>query len=304
MAESVKITSMGIFRNKFKVKVFEPFGRTNIGIVGLGLIGGSIAKALVQNMRGANIVGVDPRQETLDFCMKEHIINFGHKELSILRGCGVIFVCTPIETVPDIINKVFAAVGDGAIITDVAGVKAHIFADLPKGIRFVSGHPMSGSEVQGFENSDGALMEKCNYILIREKDTADADFEKVKGIVGAFTDNIIETDAKTHDETVAATSHLLHVMAYTLCNQVLPDEKAASVIGRGFKDLTRIARSQTPLWVNTCRLNSKAVCGEIEAYSEALNSVKTMIENKEWDKLEAYFEKGRELRLSIEKKKE
>jgi prephenate dehydrogenase len=264
----------------------------------------SIAKALVQNMRGANIVGVDPRQETLDLCMKEHIIKFGHKELNILRGCGVIFVCTPIETVSDIIGKIFQIVGNRAIITDVAGVKAQIFANLPRGIRFVSGHPMSGSENTGFENSDGALMENCNYILIREKDTADADFDKVKGIVSAFTNNIVEMDAETHDGTVAATSHLLHVMAYTLAGEVLPNEKAASVIGRGFMDLTRIARSQTPLWVNTCRLNSKAVCKEIEAITEALNSVKTMIENKEWDKLEAHFERGRNLCLAVEKKKD
>jgi len=292
---------MSIFRNKFKVNVFQPFERVNIGIVGLGLIGGSLAKALVQNLKGANIVGVDPCQDTLDLCMKERIIAFGHNELSILRGCGVIFICTPIETVPDMINKVFAVAGDGAVITDVAGVKAQVFESLPHGIRFVSGHPMSGSESPGFENSDGALMENCNYILIKEKDTHEPDFNKVKGIIGSFTDNIIEMDAKTHDETVAATSHLLHVMAYTLAAQVLPDGKASSVTGRGFKDLTRIARSQTPLWVNTCRLNSNAVCSEIEAYTDALNSVKAMIESKEWDRLEAYFEKGRELRLGLDK---
>ena len=288
---------MGFFRNKFKSKPFQPYGRTNIGIVGLGLIGGSVAKALAANMKGANIVGVDPDQSTLDFCMKEHIINFGHRELNILRGCEVIFICTPIETVSDMISKVYAAVGDGAVITDVAGVKRQIFSSLPKGIRFVSGHPMSGSEKSGFENSDGALMEKCTYILIREKETAAADFDRVKGIIGAFTDKIIETDAETHDRSTAAVSHMLHVMAYALCNRVLPDGDAAAVVGRCFKDMTRIAQNQPPLWVNTCRFNSKAVCEQIEEYTGELNFVKAMIENKEWDKLQAYFERGRELRL-------
>ena len=288
---------MGFFRNKFKAKLFQPYERTNIGIVGLGLIGGSIAKALAANMKGANIVGVDPDQSTLDFCMKERIIGFGHKELNILRGCGVIFICTPIETVSDMIHKVFAVVGDGAVITDVAGVKGQIFSSLPKGIRFVSGHPMSGSEKSGFENSDGALIEGCTYILIRESNTVNADFDKVKGIVGAFTGKITEMDAAAHDRSVGAVSHLLHVVAYALCNRVLPDGDAASVTGRCFKEITRIAQNQTPLWVNTCRLNAEAVCGQIEGYTEELNSVKALIENKEWDKLQAYFERGRELRL-------
>ena len=288
---------MGIFGNKFKATPFKPFERKNIGIVGLGLIGGSLAKALVENMRGANIVAVDPDQAVLDHCMKEHIINFGHTDLNILRGCEIIFVCTPIETVPDMINKVYKAAGDGAVITDVAGVKKQVFAALPKGIRFVSGHPMSGSEKTGFSNSDSALLEKCAYILIRESDTDAADFDKVKDIISVFTDNIIEMDAKTHDETVAASSHLTHMAAYTLAGQVLSNKEAAKVTGRGFRDITRIAATPTELWAQTCRLNSGPLLRQIEEYCAALNSVKTMIEKGQWDRLKEYLETCRDLRV-------
>lgn len=290
---------MGIFGGKFKSKAFQPYARKNIGVVGLGVIGGSIAKAIVENLKGANIVGVDPDKAVLDLCMKEHIINFGHTDPAILRGCEVIFVCTPIETVPDMINKVFAAVGDSAVITDVAGVKRQVFASLPKGIRFVSGHPMSGSEKSGFENSDSAFMENCTYILIKEINTIKADFDAVKSVINIFTGNIVEMDIETHDRAVAASSHLPHLIAYTLSDQVLGDSAAAQVIAGGFKDLTRVAQTETALWVNTCRLNDKAVIERTAEYIDALSGVKDMIEKKEWDKLEEYFERARALRLSV-----
>ncbi len=291
---------MGLF-NKKKIQVFKPKPRRNIGVVGLGMIGGSIAKALVANMDGANLVGVDPRADVLDCCIKDHIINFGHADFSILRGCEAVFVCTPIETVPDVIAKVYSAVGDSAVISDVAGVKRQVFAGLPHGIRFVSGHPMAGSEKQGFENSDAALMEKCTYILIREINTLKADFDLIKGIISSFTDNIIETDAGGHDSAAAAASHLPHIIAYTLAKTVLSDECAASVIAGGFKDITRIAQTETALWVNTCRLNEKAVTARIDEYAAQLASVRGMIEKKQWDALKAYFNEARELRLAINK---
>ena len=285
------------------MNVFKPFKRTNIGVVGLGLIGGSIAKALKQNLKGANIVGVDPSQDTLDLCMKDRVIDFGHKELAVLRGCEVVFVCTPIETVAETIKEVYGIIGDSAVITDVAGVKNQIFAALPQGIRFVSGHPMWGSEKSGYKNSDGAFAENGIYILIKEKDTADADFAAVKEMISSFTDKIVETDAKSHDEVLAAASHLPHILVYTLCNQALSDGgEAAAVAGRGFKDMTRVAQTQTPLWVNTCRLNADEVCRQIEEYSAALNSVKALIENKDWAALSEYFENGRELRLLMNDK--
>ena len=291
---------MGLFGNK-KIEIFKPKARRNIGIVGLGMIGGSIAKAIVENMDGANLVGVDTRRETLDLCMKEHIINFGHTDLNILRGCEAVFICTPIEAVPDMVRKVFDVVGDSAVITDVAGVKRPVFGALPKGVRFVAGHPMAGSEKQGFENSDSAFMEKCNYILIREINTVKADFDLIKGIINCFTDNIVELDIEGHDRAVALASHLPHIIAYALSKTVLSDDDAAAVIAGGFKDITRVAQSDTSLWVNTCRMSDKAVIESIDEYIAELLCVKEMIAKKQWEELSGYFETARELRLNINK---
>ena len=292
---------MGMFRNKFKVKPFTPFARRNIGVVGLGLIGASVAKSLVQNERAINVIGVDVLQENIDLALKDHVIAFGHTDINILRGCEIIFIAVPLARTAETISKVFSVVSDTAIISDVAGVKGKIFASLPKGIRFVSGHPMAGKETSGFAVSDGDVLMNCPYILIRDINTVETDFNAVKSVINIFTDNVIETDARTHDLAVAKSSHLPHMLAYTLSSYVFTDEDAVRATAGGVKDMTRVAKTEPALWVDTCRDNKKALSEAMDDYIRELTLIKTYIDNGDLTALETYFAKARELRLALEK---
>jgi prephenate dehydrogenase len=287
---------MGLF-GKGKITAFRPFARKNIGVVGLGVVGGSIAKALVRNDRAANVIGVDTDAATVDAALRDRCIAFGGTEPAILRGCSVIFVAVPIQLTARVIRDVYAAVGNDSVITDAAGIKQGIIAELPDGIRYVGGHPMAGSEKNGFANSRGEIMEGCKYILTRTLLTTDEDFAAVKSTVNIFTPNVIEMSARGHDEAVAALSHVPHVVAYSLASAC--DAETQRACSAGFKDMTRIACSEPSLWVNTCRLNRAAVLGELSAFEERLARARQLIESKDWDALNGFFTEARERRMLL-----
>ena len=248
-----------------------------IGVCGLGLIGGSLAKALRVAFPQTRIIAADCEGKTLrhavaDSCANETILaapDDGGAFLRAFDGCDFLFLCAP----PPIVAEQLAGLKDVkvGVITDVASVKIPIMkaaANLPN---FIGGHPMAGSEGAGYEASDAALFKGASYIISGHS----AGLESLITAIGARP---IIMDAESHDRRMAFISHLPHIAAFALAaSPVLRDDPLTrSLIGGGFRDTTRIAASAPSLWSDIFT-ESKFLPSAIDDYIEELRALKTLI---------------------------
>ena len=236
-----------------------------IGVVGLGLIGCSIARALHSKYE---IAGVDSNRETVNYCLENGIINL--QGLASLRGAKIVFVCVPISAVERTVRQVALVVGDDAVITDTASVKG-CFSDMPA--RFVGGHPMAGSEQSGARAAFKEMFENAFWILTGEK------------------------DSEEHDRAVADISHLPHMVAYALVNTVLaPRDNYGELASGGFLDTTRIASSAPDFWLAVTKANRDNLLRAMDAFEAEFKKLRTYIEEENGVRTRAYFSDGRRRR--------
>ncbi|HEY8423813.1 MAG TPA: prephenate dehydrogenase/arogenate dehydrogenase family protein [Clostridia bacterium] len=273
-----------------------------IGVVGLGCIGGSIACALSKTQK-YNIIGVDNDVDILQYAFERNYIQLGHTDLNILKDCQVVFVCTPIDTVSEIIGQVYKIVGAQAIITDTASIKAPILQSLPAGVRFVGGHPMAGSEMGGIKAAKDYMFENAYYVLTPHKDTAKEDLERVTELTRELRALPVIVDEHTHDYTVAKISHLPHMAAYSMVNLCIDSDLSRTLAAGGFRDITRIASSPSKMWLDIVRLNKENVLSQLNGLIKELDELSKNIQNDEYETLRQKFESARIKRESIEKDK-
>lgn len=286
-----------IFR---KIKaISRPVYDKSIGVVGLGCIGGSIAYAL-SNAGGYNIIGVDKDKDTLSYGFEKNMIQLGHTELSILKGCEVVFVCTPINTVNDIIKKLFDILGTSCIITDTASIKGEIINNVPKDIRFVGGHPMAGSENGGIKAAKDYMFQNAYYVLTPAPSTSQSDLEYIKELVKKLQAFPVITDKETHDLAVSKISHLPHMVAYTLVNNSIDCDISKTLAAGGFRDITRIASSPVNMWLDIIRLNKTNIINQLDGMINSLNSLNKNIKDGNYQDIQGFFENARQKRSEIE----
>jgi prephenate dehydrogenase len=276
--------------------------KISIGVVGLGCIGGSIASALSKTQK-YNIIGSDCDDDTLIYAFENNYIQLGHSDLNILKGCEVVFVCTPIDTVSRIIGQVYEILGDSAIITDVAGVKGKILDNLPKGIRFVGGHPMAGSEMGGIKAAKDYMFENAYYVLTPHTTTSQADLDYITRLAREMKALPIAVDAQTHDAAAAKISHLPHMVAYTMVNACIDSDISRTLAAGGFRDITRIASSPSKMWLDIVNLNKDNLLKQLDSMIEGLKELSEDIKNNRAEVLKEKFESARQKRDSIEKGK-
>ncbi|HHW89705.1 MAG TPA: prephenate dehydrogenase/arogenate dehydrogenase family protein [Clostridiales bacterium] len=276
--------------------------KTSIGVVGLGCIGGSVASAFSKTQQ-YNIIGVDKDNDTLRYAFEKDIIQLGHSELEILKGCEVVFVCTPIDTVSPIINQLFRILGTSAIITDVASIKGAILDNLPEGVRFVGGHPMAGSEQGGIKAAKDHMFENAYYVITPCPNTSKEDLDYIIELVKQMQALPVIVDKKTHDITVAKISHLPHMVAYAMVNTCIDNDISKTLAAGGFRDITRIASSPSKMWLDIVALNKDNILAQLDNMIKSLSQLSHNLKNDQYDKLKEMFESARQKRDSIEKDK-
>lgn len=284
--------------NKIKA-VSRPVCDKSIGVVGLGCIGGSIACAL-SSTGEYNIIGVDKDIDTLTYAFDKNIIQLGHTDLEILKGCEVVFVCTPIDTVNNIINKLFDILGTSCIITDTASIKGEIINNLPKDIRFVGGHPMAGSENGGIKSAKDYMFQNAYYVLTPTSSTTSDDLENITSLVKKLQALPIVVDKETHDLAVSKISHLPHMIAYTLVNNSIDSDISRTLAAGGFRDITRIASSPVKMWLDIIRLNKINILNQLDSMNKGLNSLIDDIKKDDFESIQKLFESARQKRSEIE----
>lgn len=260
------------------------------GVVGLGLIGGSLAMALKSS--GRYVVGVENDAWSAEYALKSGMIDeIGN--IASLKGCEAVFVCVPVSAVPTVVDEVYAVVGDSAIISDVASVKSVL---LGKKGRLVGGHPMAGTEKSGITAARAHLFENAYYVLVKYDGASDADLEYVKDIVLSLKARPVIMTADEHDARASAVSHLPHYLAFALANYALKED---GFTGTGFMDTTRIAASDARFWTSVARLNRKNVLKDFDGYLVELEKIRDAIERGDDEKLYSLLDEASKLRRAL-----
>lgn len=275
-------------------------------IVGLGLLGGSYAKALKRF--GFHISAITLDQESIDYALRENIIDEGSTELDekmIGQADLVIFALYP-HVFVEWIEKNQGLLKSGALITDVTGVKRSIVYRIQDMLRpdveFVAAHPMAGREVSGVENSTDRMFVGANYIVTpTEKNTPEAVQTCIElGRLIGFS-NVTALSPEEHDEMIGFLSQLTHCIAITLmtCND---KENMEKFTGDSFRDLTRIARINDLMWSELFVANKDVLIDQMNLFINKFNDLKSMLENEDVDAMRAMMRHSTERRALFDKK--
>ncbi|MBO5746758.1 MAG: prephenate dehydrogenase [Clostridia bacterium] len=268
----------------------------NIMIVGLGLIGGSIAKTLKKNSQHT-VIGFDISSETLDDALKVGAIDIVWDGEALCDADITVLCMTPSVAVGFLGEKV-TLLKKGSVVTDVCGVKDWVVENCGKicrdnGLYFVGGHPMAGKERSGFRNSDENLFNRASYILTPVSDTDPRAFEVVKAYVEDLRcAKLTVTDPKTHDRLIAFTSQLPHVIAGAYVKSPSCVDRKGFSAG-SFKDVSRVATVDENLWTELFLKNKDMLLDELDGLIEHLTEYRTAIQSGDDVALRKTIKQGR-----------
>jgi cyclohexadieny/prephenate dehydrogenase len=280
-----------------------------VALIGIGLIGSSLARVLRRNKLAREIVACDRREETLD---KVRALALADRVTAdpaeAAKGADLIVISTPLSAYAEIGRRIAPALSPGAIVTDVGSVKGVVIRDLkpslPQGVHLVPGHPVAGTEHSGPEAGFVELFNDRWCILTPLPDGDAAALARVTALWEAAGMRVVTMDADHHDKVLAITSHLPHLIAYTIVGTAtdIEDTLKSEVIkfsAGGFRDFTRIAASDPVMWRDVFLNNREAVLEMLQRFTEDLTALQRAIRWGEGDKLEELFSRTRAIRRSI-----
>jgi len=278
-----------------------------IGFIGLGLIGGSIAKKIKSNDPNCEIIATAKNKTTITTAFNMGIIsNYEMLPLSSFSECDLIFLCAPVEYNLLYLNELKGYISENTIITDVGSTKSQIHKEVIKlGLekQFIGGHPMTGSEKTGIENSNEFLLENAYYIITPTKKTAETQLNHFHQFVKELGSIPLVLDYEAHDYATASISHLPHMVAYSLVNLIkkIDDEQETmkTIAAGGFKDITRIASSSPVMWQNICSTNQNQLIKLMDMYITSLQELRNDIQENKSQILLDKFQSAKDYRDSI-----
>lgn len=278
-----------------------------IGFIGLGLIGGSIARAIRQYFPEDEIVAFDKNKESLALATQESVIDVAATTIDDnFRHCDYIFLCAPVSYNNAYLKQLREYMHDDCILTDVGSVKTSIHKEieaLGMGQYFIGGHPMAGSEKSGYANSKAMLIENAYYILTPTEEVSEEKVMRYQNLVTECKALPVILDYRQHDYVTGAISHLPHIIAASLVNFVrdsdTKDELMKNLAAGGFKDITRIASSSPTMWQHICTQNKENISAILGQYIEALNHAKELVERGDEQAIYHLFDSSRNYRNSL-----
>jgi prephenate dehydrogenase len=263
-------------------------------VAGLGLIGGSIALALRQ--RGWHVTGDDLDPGHIERADTMHAIDAA----GVDPDAYITFVATPVLAVADRVKRALAETS--GLVTDVGSVKGGITAAVDDP-RFVGGHPMAGSELDGFDGADASLFEGAVWLLTPTATTADSTFSQVAAVVAELGADVVALPADRHDQVVAVISHVPHLAAATLMGLASDraEEHAAllRLAAGGFRDMTRIASGHPSIWLDICAENRPAILSALDGLIGGLSTMRDVVDRDDRAALFERLQHAREARTNL-----
>ncbi len=274
-------------------------------IVGLGLIGGSLARALKKQGVVGEVVGTGRREASLIRGQELGVIDRWTLDLGeAVKDADMVVIAAPTLAAEKVLESLKPYMRPDLIVTDVASVKGslvaaaeHIFGEVPP--QFVPGHPIAGSEQSGVEAAKDDLYVDHRVILTPLPNTDTQAHKKVRAMWEATGAEVVDMDVAEHDVVLAATSHLPHVLAYGLVDALAQSGSAQAIFrfaAGGFRDFTRIASSDPVMWHDIVRANRNAVLESMDSFTEHLAELRKAIESDDSGAILATFERAKKAR--------
>ncbi|HHL40207.1 MAG TPA: prephenate dehydrogenase/arogenate dehydrogenase family protein [Deltaproteobacteria bacterium] len=279
-----------------------------VTIIGVGLIGGSMAMAMKQKGMAGSIVGVGRGLENLEKAVELGAVDtFTHNIEDGVRDADLVVVAVPVLKVVPVIKRLAGSLKRGAIVTDVGSVKRAIIDDvedeLPEGTYFVPGHPIAGTEHSGVGAAFPELFKDRKCILTPTERTSQHALGKIQALWTEMGSVVVIMDPVTHDRALAAISHLPHIIAYSLVNTVADveryEEDILSYSAGGFRDFTRIASSSPEMWSDICAMNRDFILDMLGSFKKRIESMEELIEKGDLKALREDFERAKSIRDSL-----
>jgi len=277
-----------------------------IAIVGVGLIGGSLAISLKENGFAKTIIGIDTSQDHLDKAIRRRIIDEDASLEEGIEKADIIVLATPVDTMlsllPDLLNKI-----DNQVVIDVGSTKEQLLATIknhPKRGRFVATHPMAGTEYSGPEAAIPNLFDNKVTVLCDLEDS-DADaIQKVKALYNSIPMKLTEMNAKNHDVHTAYVSHISHISSFALALTVLEKEanedQIFNLASSGFSSSVRLAKSSPDMWTPIFRQNRDNLLDVLDEHINTLAKFRTLIIKKDFDQVHSLIEDANRIRKILE----
>ncbi|MFC4652023.1 prephenate dehydrogenase [Lactococcus nasutitermitis] len=281
----------------FKEKKLE-----KIMIIGLGLIGSSVALGIKREHPDVHILGLD-RAETLDIALEAGIIDEKVNELNVAEQAGIILLAVPIQATLDYMEALSQLdLKKNVLITDTSSTKTEIMLKAKevfkgKNVTFVGGHPMAGSHKSGVLAADVNLFENAYYVLTEKN-------EDLQELLSGLHAKFIIVEPKEHDQVTSQVSHFPHILASSLVQQ--SDDYAKNhplvkhLAAGGFRDMTRIAEADSIMWTSVLLSNPEEILGRIEDFKQQLDTISQKISEKDEQAIKEFFENGKIIRQHME----
>ena len=276
-----------------------------ITIIGVGLIGGSLALALKERNLAKAVFGYGRDQTRLEEAQKSNVIDaFSTNIKEAIDEANIIVIATPVGTFKDILHQIEPLISSNVIITDVGSTKSDIVNIVNDVLRdkssyFIPAHPIAGKERSGFEVSDSKLYDGKKVIITPQETNSPESIDVIDQMwknVGADVDFM---SAESHDNLLGMTSHLPHMLAFSLVNYLVNQNPNASIYaGGGFKDFSRIASGDAIMWRDICLQNKNQIMSHLKGYQSTLDDLLEAINDEDSDKLGQLFTTAKKTRDS------
>lgn len=276
----------------------------NLVIFGVGLIGGSVALAL-KKAKGTGdalqIIGVGRTQESLQTALDLGVIDIASNDIATaVKDADIVLLATPVAQTPSILNAIKPYLQPSTVITDAGSTKGDVvrYAQEILGAQsnqFIGGHPIAGAEKSGVSAAIADLYINKNVVLTPTASTSTEAIHVVTQLWQHCGANVSTMPAETHDAIFAAVSHLPHLLAFALVDDIAARPNAQqlfSFAASGFRDFTRIAGSHPEMWRDISLANKNALLSELTAYQAEISSLKTMLQNEDGAALQSLFERA------------
>ena len=276
-----------------------------ITIIGVGLIGGSLALALKERNLAKAVFGYGRDQTRLEEAQKSNVIDaFSTNIKEAIDEANIVVIATPVGTFKEILGQIEPLISSNVIITDVGSTKSDIVNIVNDVLRdksscFIPAHPIAGKERSGFEVSDSKLYDGKKVIITPQETNSPESIDVIDQMwknVGADVDFM---SAESHDNLLGMTSHLPHMLAFSLVNYLVDQNPNASIYaGGGFKDFSRIASGDAVMWRDICLQNKNQIMSHLKGYQSTLDDLLEAINDEDSDKLGQLFTTAKKTRDS------
>jgi prephenate dehydrogenase len=269
-----------------------------LAIVGLGLLGGSVAAAARSRGLVREVVGAARRPAPLRWALEAGLVDSVATPAEAVIGADLVVLGTPVGSMARVVSDIAGALSPGCIVTDVGSVKASVVEILPgllpEGVEFVGSHPMAGSHLRGPENARADLFVGASCVVTPRAGQDPDAVARIEDFWRALGARVTRRTACAHDEEVAWVSHLPHLVAFAFADALRSaPTRVGELAGGGFRDFTRIAQSDAELWGEILSLNGKALSGPLNHFSASLANIARVLEEGDSESLERLLHTAR-----------